>query len=48
MFFGDAGVSSEYTRVGYFDYTEGFKNAVENNPVIEGWGNKLVLINNVD
>lgn len=48
LFFGDAEVSSEYTRVGYFDYTEEFKNAVENNPVIEGWGNKLVLINSID
>lgn len=48
LFFGDAEVSSEYTRVGYFDYTEEFKNAVENNPVIEGWGNKIVLINSMD
>lgn len=44
LFFGDAEVNSEYTRVGYFDYTEEFKNAVENNPVLEGWGNKIVLI----
>lgn len=48
LFFGDAEVSSEYTRVGYFDYTEEFKNAVENNPIIEGWGNKIVLINSMD
>lgn len=48
LFYGDAEVSNEYTRVGYFDYTEEFKNAVENNPVIEGWGNKIVLINSID
>ena len=48
LFFGDADVSNEYTKVGYFDYTEEFKNAVENNPVIEGWGNKIVLINSID
>lgn len=48
LFFGDAEVSNEYTKVGYFDYTEEFKNAVENNPVIEGWGNKIVLINSID
>ncbi len=48
LFYGDAEVSNEYTRVGYFDYTEEFKTAVENNPVIEGWGNKLVLINSID
>lgn len=44
LFFGDAQVSGEYTRVGYFDFTEDFKSAVENNPVLEGWGNKIVLI----
>lgn len=44
LFYGDAQVSGEYTRVGYFDFTEEFKSAVENNPVVEGWGNKLVFI----
>ncbi|MCM1272914.1 MAG: cyclophilin-like fold protein [Clostridium sp.] len=44
LFFGDAEVTGEYTKVGYFDYTEEFKSAVENNPVLEGWGNKIVLI----
>ncbi len=44
LFFGDGQVSNEYTKVGYFDYSEEFKSAVENNPVLEGWGNKLVLI----
>ena len=48
LFYGDAEVSNEYTKVGYFDYTEEFKNAVENNPVLEGWGNKIVLINSID
>lgn len=45
LFYGDANVSSEYTRVGYFDFTEELKQAVVNNPVLEGWGNKIVLIN---
>ncbi len=44
LFYGDAEVSSEYAKVGYFDFTEEFKQAVENNPVLEGWGNKIVLI----
>lgn len=47
LFFGDGQVSSEYTKVGYFDYSEEFKSAVDNNPVLEGWGNKLVLIDSV-
>lgn len=48
LFFGDAEVSGEYTKVGYFDYTEEFRSAVENNPVLQGWGNKIVLINSMD
>jgi hypothetical protein len=47
LFFGDAQVSGEYTKVGYFDYTEEFRTAVENNPVLEGWGNKIVIIDSV-
>ena len=47
LFFGDAEMTGEYTKVGYFDYTEEFREAVENNPVLEGWGNKIVLIKSV-
>ncbi len=47
LFYGDAEVSSEYTKVGYFDFTDEFKQAVENNPVLDGWGNKIVLINSI-
>lgn len=44
LFFGDANVSSEYTPVGYIDDSQEFVDAVENNPVLEGWGNKIVKI----
>lgn len=44
LFFQEAEVTGEYTPVGYFDYTEDFVRAVEENPVLEGWGNKLVFI----
>ena len=44
LFHGDAEVSTEYTPVGYFDATEEFIRAVEDNPVLEGWRNKIVLI----
>ncbi len=44
LFFHEGEVSGEYTPVGYFDYTDEFVSAVENNPVLEGWGNKLVFI----
>lgn len=44
LFFGEASVSGEYTPVGYFDATDEFVSAVQNNPVIEGWGNKIIQI----
>lgn len=46
LFYKDAEVTGEYARVGYFDYSEEFLSAVENNPVLEGWGNKIILISN--
>lgn len=48
LFFHEAEVTGEYTPVGYFDYTEEFVKAVEENPVLEGWGNKLVFISPAD
>lgn len=44
LFYQDAEVSEEYTPVGHFDATDEFVEAVKNNPVLEGWGNKIVLI----
>lgn len=37
-------MQGEYTKIGTFDYTDEFLSAVENNPTLEGWGNKIVLI----
>lgn len=44
LFYQDAEISGDYTLVGHFDATEEFVSAVENNPVLEGWGNKIVQI----
>lgn len=44
LFYHDAEVSSEYTKIGTFDATEEFVTAVAENPVLEGWGNKIILI----
>ncbi len=44
LFYQDAEVSAQYTPVGYFDDTDEFRKAVQDNPVLEGWGNKIVLI----
>ena len=42
LFYHDAEISGEYTLVG--QPHEEFTSAVENNPVLEGWGNKIVQI----
>lgn len=44
LFYHDGEISGEYTLVGHFDATEEFISAVEDNPVLEGWGNKIVNI----
>ncbi len=44
LFYNDANIQGEYTRIGYFDYSDEFVSAVENNPVLEGWGNKIINI----
>lgn len=44
LFYHDAEISAEYTKIGTFDATERFMTAVEENPVLEGWGNKIILI----
>lgn len=44
LFYQDAEISEEYTKIGTFEATEAFVTAVAENPVLEGWGNKIVLI----
>lgn len=44
LFYQDAEVTREYTRVGTIEDSEAFRSAVEENPVLEGWGNKIVHI----
>lgn len=44
LFYQDANISTEYTPVGYIDFSQALVDAVENNPVVEGWGNKLVFV----
>ncbi len=47
LFYRDAEIdAAEYTKVGYFDAAEEFVAAVEDNPVLEGWGTKIVNISN--
>lgn len=44
LFYRDAQVEGEYTLIGTFNYNDTFTEAVENNPVLEDWGNKIVCI----
>lgn len=44
LYYHDADIDEQYTKVGTFDATEEFVEAVANNPVLEGWGNKIVQI----
>lgn len=44
LFYHDAELSAEYTKIGTFDATEEFVTAVEETPVLEGWGNKIIQI----
>lgn len=48
LFYHDAQVSEEYTKIGTFEATDAFISAVENNPVLEGWSNKIVRISPAD
>lgn len=44
LFYHDAEISAEYIKIGTFEATEDFITAVEENPVLEGWGNKIIQI----
>lgn len=44
LYYHDAEVDGEYTKIGTFDATDAFVEAVENNPVLEGWGNQIIVI----
>lgn len=48
LYYHDAEINEEYTLIGRFDATEEFVSAVENNPVLEGWGNQIVVISDGD
>ncbi len=44
LFYQDAEVQGEYTKVGTINETDALRTAVEENPVLEGWGNKIVSV----
>ncbi len=44
LFYQDAEIPAEYTPVGYITFSQDLVDAVEDNPVVPGWGNKMVHI----
>lgn len=44
LFYQDTNIPGEYTKIGTIENAGDLKSAIENNPVQEGWNNKLVLI----
>ncbi|HIQ75045.1 MAG TPA: hypothetical protein IAA51_11570 [Candidatus Cottocaccamicrobium excrementipullorum] len=48
LYYQDSEISQEYTKIGAFEATEEFVEEVENNPVLEGWGNPIVIISAED
>jgi len=44
LFYHDAQVRGEFTKVGHFDVTSDFIEAVEKNPVLEGWGVLIIKV----
>lgn len=44
LFYHDAEATGKYVKLGAFDAAEEFITAVEDNPVLESWGNKVVSI----
>lgn len=48
LFYQDANIEGDFTKIGQIQNTNGLKEAVENNPVLEGWGDKVVSVNYAD
>lgn len=44
MFFRDAEITVNYTKVGKIKIDDEFTKNVEENPTLEGWGNKMIII----
>ena len=44
LFYHDATVNMQLTKIGQIEGTAEFSKAVEENPVLEYWGNKIVTI----
>lgn len=48
IFYRDANIEGDFTKIGEIQNIEGLTEAVENNPVLEGWENKIISVNYED
>lgn len=48
LFYKDAEIEGNFVLIGHIDNTSGLARAVEDNPTLEGWGNKIISINYAD
>ncbi|MCD8048353.1 MAG: S-layer homology domain-containing protein [Clostridia bacterium] len=48
LFYRDAEIEGKFTKIGALSSTEGLADAVEENPVVEGWGNKIITLKRGD
>lgn len=44
LFYQDAEITGDYTKVGDIENSKEFVDAVTNNPILEGWDTKIVII----
>ncbi len=44
LFYQDANIDENYIKIGTIEDTTGLQTAVKQNPVVEGWGNKVISI----
>lgn len=44
LFYQDADIDENYIKIGTIEDTTGLQTAVEQNPIVEGWGNKVISI----
>lgn len=48
LFYKDAEIEGDFVLIGRVNNTNGLAKAVEDNPTVEGWGNKIISINYAD
>ena len=48
LFYNDAEVPAEYTKIGTIDADDEFLKALEENPILDGWNCKIITISRID